>query len=70
MIATIRMAGQEVLPRLEPLWLSLRQHHAEVAPQLGAVRVPTDSWNMRQAAMRLGWRRETVLWWWQRRKSS
>ena len=48
MSATLRKVGQEVLPRLEPLWLSLHRHHAEVAPQLGAVRAPADSWAMRR----------------------
>ena len=49
MSASFRKTGQEVLPRLEPLWLSLHRHHAEVAPQLGAVRAPADSWGMRRA---------------------
>lgn len=49
MSANLRKAGQEVLPRLEPLWLSLHRHHAEVAPQLGAVRAPADSWETRRA---------------------
>lgn len=46
---SIHCAGPEIVPLLEPLWLSLHRHHAEIAPQLGAVRAPADSWEMRRA---------------------
>jgi ribosomal protein S18 acetylase RimI-like enzyme len=41
--------GAERIPDLEPLWLSLRAHHASVAPQLGPLRTPADSWRRRRA---------------------
>jgi ribosomal protein S18 acetylase RimI-like enzyme len=45
-------AGEERKDDLRPLWESLSQHHAEVAPQLTAVgerRAPEDSWAVRRA---------------------
>jgi ribosomal protein S18 acetylase RimI-like enzyme len=46
-------AGPERIAELEPLWVSLSRHHAEVAPELaetlGEVRAPADSWAVRRA---------------------
>ena len=42
-------AGPERIPDLEPLWLALCAHHASVAPQLGPLRAPADSWRRRSA---------------------
>lgn len=42
-------AGPERIPDLEPLWIALCAHHASVAPQLGPLRPPADSWRRRRA---------------------
>jgi GNAT superfamily N-acetyltransferase len=42
----------ERIPDLEPLWRSLHQHHAAIAPELrklGPVRSPHESWAVRSA---------------------
>lgn len=44
-------AGSERIDDLQPLWESLHDHHATVAPhltQLGPVRAPGDSWAVRR----------------------
>jgi GNAT superfamily N-acetyltransferase len=46
--------GAELLAELEPLWLALRDHHAEIAPELGPVREDADSWARRRAQYK-GW---------------
>jgi GNAT superfamily N-acetyltransferase len=40
--------GVEVVAELRPLWLALRTHHAEVAPDLGPVREDDETWRMRR----------------------
>jgi ribosomal protein S18 acetylase RimI-like enzyme len=48
----IRRAGAEVIPVLEPLWVSLHFHRVKVAPhlrELGPVRDSQDSWKVRAA---------------------
>jgi ribosomal protein S18 acetylase RimI-like enzyme len=45
-------AGSERVDDLQPLWESLHEHHATIAPhlvQLGPVRAPRDSWAVRRA---------------------
>ncbi|GHO64129.1 hypothetical protein KSC_030210 [Ktedonobacter sp. SOSP1-52] len=44
----ILRAGSERIADLEPLWKSLHTHHATVAPQLGPVRSPEESWARRR----------------------
>jgi GNAT superfamily N-acetyltransferase len=39
----------EDLHELRPLWLALRTHHHEVAPDLGPVRGDEDTWRRRRA---------------------
>jgi GNAT superfamily N-acetyltransferase len=39
----------EDLHELRPLWLALRTHHHEVAPDIGPVRGDEDSWRRRRA---------------------
>ena len=49
---SIVRAGLERLDDLKPLWESLSNHHAEVAPELrfvGPLRSPEDSWVVRRA---------------------
>ena len=44
-------AGIERIDELQPLWESLHEHHATIAPhmeQLGPVRNPSDSWAVRR----------------------
>jgi GNAT superfamily N-acetyltransferase len=44
-------AGAERLDDLQPLWESLSEHHARIAPQLGSLgplRTPRDSWSVRR----------------------
>jgi GNAT superfamily N-acetyltransferase len=44
-------AGIERIDELQPLWESLHEHHATIAPhmeQLGPVRNPCDSWAVRR----------------------
>jgi ribosomal protein S18 acetylase RimI-like enzyme len=48
----IRRGGAERIPDLQPLWESLHEHHAAVAPHLkaiGPVRAPEQSWEVRRA---------------------
>lgn len=45
----IHRGGSECLDALEPLWHSLHYHHADVAPELGAIRSAEDSWKTRRA---------------------
>ena len=45
----IARGGVEVLDDLRPLWLALRTHHAEVAPDLGPVREDHETWRRRRA---------------------
>jgi ribosomal protein S18 acetylase RimI-like enzyme len=45
-------AGSERIDDLQPLWESLHEHHATIAPhltELGPVRTPDDSWAVRRA---------------------
>jgi hypothetical protein len=47
----ISRAGVERLADLQPLWESLSEHHATVAPDLqalGPLRSPADSWAVRR----------------------
>lgn len=46
----ITRGGRELLDELRPLWLALRTHHHEVAPDLGPVRADDDTWRRRRAA--------------------
>jgi GNAT superfamily N-acetyltransferase len=49
---SIVRAGAERIDDLQPLWESLSEHHAEVAPglaKLGPRRRPEDSWRVRRA---------------------
>lgn len=41
--------GPEAVGELEPLWLALREHHGEVAPELGPLQTPEESWRRRRA---------------------
>ncbi len=41
-------AGPERIPELEPLWLALAAHHGAIAPEMGELRVPGDSWPRRR----------------------
>jgi ribosomal protein S18 acetylase RimI-like enzyme len=45
----IERGGAELLGELEPLWLALVDHHHEIAPHLGPIREPADSWARRRA---------------------
>jgi GNAT superfamily N-acetyltransferase len=47
----VRKAGSEEIPALEPLWLALHRHYAELAPFLAGIplRTPEDSWRRRRA---------------------
>lgn len=45
----ILRAGSERIAALEPLWKALHKHHATVAPQLGPVRSPEESWERRRS---------------------
>ncbi|HWI71375.1 MAG TPA: GNAT family N-acetyltransferase [Baekduia sp.] len=45
----ITRGGAELLGELRPLWLALRTHHGEIAPQLGPVRDDEDTWRRRRA---------------------
>jgi GNAT superfamily N-acetyltransferase len=48
----IRQGGPERIPDLQPLWESLHEHHAAVAPHLqaiGPVRASQQSWDVRRA---------------------
>ena len=40
--------GEELLDAARTLWLSLRDHHHSVAPELGAVREDEDTWTRRR----------------------
>jgi GNAT superfamily N-acetyltransferase len=44
--------GPEVVDELRPMWLALRTHHHEVAPDLGPVREDADTWKRRSAQYR------------------
>jgi ribosomal protein S18 acetylase RimI-like enzyme len=41
--------GEELLDAPHALWLSLRDHHHAIAPELGAVRSDDDTWTRRRA---------------------
>lgn len=43
-----KRAAKESLEFLKPLWISLHNHHAEVAPQLGNTRTQEESWTIRR----------------------
>jgi ribosomal protein S18 acetylase RimI-like enzyme len=43
----ILRAGTERIANLELLWKALYEHHATIAPQLGPVRSPEESWERR-----------------------
>ncbi len=51
---SIRAVGESELELIEPLWNALREHHARVAPALGAPRERADSWERRRAQY-AGW---------------
>jgi GNAT superfamily N-acetyltransferase len=44
----IETGGPELIGELEPLWLALVDHHAEVTPELGPVHPPEQSWALRR----------------------
>jgi len=46
-VTEIVRGGVEVLPELRPLWLALRTHHGEVAPEMGPVRGDEETWRRR-----------------------
>jgi GNAT superfamily N-acetyltransferase len=46
----ITRGGRELLDELRPLWLALRTHHHEIAPELGPVRADDATWSRRRAA--------------------
>jgi GNAT superfamily N-acetyltransferase len=48
--------GAEIIPRLEPLYLTLQEHQRSVAPELGGMpaRSVEDAWALRSAEYR-GW---------------
>lgn len=54
MSVAIARGGAELLDEVRPLWLALRTHHGEIAPQLGAARSDDDSWARRRAQY-AGW---------------
>lgn len=41
--------GEELLDAPRALWLSLRDHHHAIAPELGAIREDEDTWTRRRA---------------------
>ena len=48
----IARAGEERIDDLRPLWESLSEHHAEIAPEMASIgerRSPGDSWAVRRA---------------------
>ncbi|HEY8581968.1 MAG TPA: GNAT family N-acetyltransferase [Capillimicrobium sp.] len=47
---SVELAGAEALDELRPLWLALRRHHGEVAPDSGRLRSEEESWASRRAA--------------------
>ena len=46
---SIRRLDPADIELVEPLWNSLREHHASVSPHLGAPRTRADSWERRRA---------------------
>jgi GNAT superfamily N-acetyltransferase len=46
--------GAELLDAVRPLWLALRTHHGEIAPQMGPVRDDEGTWRRRRAQYE-GW---------------
>ena len=44
----VQTGGPELIDELEPLWLALVRHHAEVAPELGPVHEPERAWELRR----------------------
>jgi GNAT superfamily N-acetyltransferase len=44
----ITRGGAELLDAVRPLWLALRDHHHQVAPELGPVRSDHDTWTRRR----------------------
>jgi GNAT superfamily N-acetyltransferase len=51
-VTEIVRAGRERIDDLQPLWESLHEHHATIAPhltELGPVRNPAESWAVRRA---------------------
>ena len=44
----IETGGPELIGELEPLWLALVDHHAEVTPHLGPVHEHARSWELRR----------------------
>jgi ribosomal protein S18 acetylase RimI-like enzyme/predicted enzyme related to lactoylglutathione lyase len=51
-VIRIVRGGRERIDDLRPLWESLSEHHAEIAPhlqELGPVRPPAESWRVRRA---------------------
>jgi GNAT superfamily N-acetyltransferase len=51
---TIVRGGAELLDELRPLWLAMRDHHHQVAPEMGPVRDDEDSWGRRRSQYE-GW---------------
>ncbi len=51
---SIRRIDRSELEAVEPLWNALREHHAGVAPDLGATRERASSWELRRAQYE-GW---------------
>jgi GNAT superfamily N-acetyltransferase len=51
---SIRDIAERELDLVEPLWSALREHHASVAPGLGATREREESWARRRAQYE-GW---------------
>lgn len=51
-----RVEGAEIIPRLEPLYITLQEHQRSVAPELGGMpaRSVEDAWALRAQAYR-GW---------------
>lgn len=45
---SIRRIAVEELDRIEPLWNALREHHANVRPDLGPPRSREESWSLRR----------------------
>ena len=50
----ITRGGRELLDEIRPLWLALRTHHHEVAPELGPVRTDDETWRRRRATTSVG----------------
>jgi ribosomal protein S18 acetylase RimI-like enzyme len=46
---SIERLGASEIDLVEPLWSTLREHHASVAPNLGETRARADSWRRRRA---------------------